>query len=122
VVGEESGTIGDLLIKKEKVSPFKLSKGLNLKHCFTIQFKTLVCLKQPIKHTFLYVNKNCILFTPFFKEKFLIITFVMFKKTQEQEIIKLSSWGQVEKNIIQTNHKGHKYKKPQFIILLSKIL
>jgi len=93
VVGGENEAIGDLLIKKEKVSPFKLSKGLNLKHFFPVQLKTLVCLKQLIKHTFLYVNKNCILFTPFFKEKILIITFVMFEKTQEQEIIKLSSWG-----------------------------
>ncbi len=83
MVGGESGTTWDFFIEKEKVSPFKLSKRLNLKHCFTIQFKTLVCLKQVNKHTFLDVNKNCIIFTPFFKEKVLMITFVMFEKTQE---------------------------------------
>jgi hypothetical protein len=70
-------------IEEQKVSPFKLSKRLNLKHCFTIQFKTLVCLKQVIQHTFLNVHKNYFIFTPFFKEKFLMITFVMFEKTQE---------------------------------------
>jgi hypothetical protein len=72
---------------------------LNLKPLSTVQFKTLVCPDQLIKHTFLYVSESCILLTPLSHFK-----------------------GEVLTIISQGNHNGHDIKKTQFIIQSSKML
>ncbi len=74
-------------------------QGLNLKPLSTVQFKTLVCPDQLIKHTFLYVSESCILLTPLSHFK-----------------------GEVLTIISQGNHNGHDIKKTQFIIQSSKML
>jgi hypothetical protein len=52
--------------KKGESFPFQVIKRIEPQTLLYYQFKTLVCLKQLMKHAFLYVSKNCILFTPFF--------------------------------------------------------
>lgn len=94
VVGRKSGTTNDLLERKKNCFHFQVSKRIEfLKHHFTIQYKISIHLNELIKHAFLYVNENCILFSLLFKAKVLIITLVMLKKTQEQEILNFSPLG-----------------------------